>query len=148
MITYRRAVLADCTGIHALMCQLEGQELPYGPFAAIYRGLLEDPAHSFFLCEDAGDLLGALHLRVEGQLHHGGLVAEILELAVSAGCRGQGLGKALVDMARQEARAQGCMVLEVPSGAQRERAHRFYRREGFTRTHYRFSMPLDTQEQE
>ena len=148
MITYRKAVLEDLPGVYALMCQLEEQALPYGPFTAIYGRLAENPAHTFFLSEEGDTLLGMLHLRVEGQLHHAGLVAEIVELSVSSSCRGRGLGKALVGMAKQEARAQGCMVLEVPSGAHRGRAHRFYEREGFSRTHYRFSMPLDTQEQE
>jgi GNAT superfamily N-acetyltransferase len=44
--------------------------------------------------------------------------------------RSQGAGKMMLDWLEQEAVALGCVALTLDSGVQRQRAHRFYFREG------------------
>ena len=39
-----------------------------------------------------GQVRGFVNMRMEGQLHHGGPVAEILELIVDGSARGRGIG--------------------------------------------------------
>ena len=46
--------------------------------------------------------------------------------------RSQGGGKLLLDWLEAKARSLGCDVLALDSGVQRERAHRFYFREGMS----------------
>ncbi|WP_298311088.1 GNAT family N-acetyltransferase [Propionivibrio sp.] len=44
--------------------------------------------------------------------------------------RSQGIGKLMIDWLAAEAAKRGCHVLALDSGVQRQRAHRFYFREG------------------
>ena len=52
--------------------------------------------------------------------------------------RSRGYGKALMDWLKREARARGCVQLQLDSGVQREQTHRFYFREGLTINCYHF----------
>jgi GNAT superfamily N-acetyltransferase len=56
--------------------------------------------------------------------------AWVEDLAVDSGRRSQGLGKALLDAARDWARERGASHLELDSSDARADAHRFYEREG------------------
>lgn len=52
------------------------------------------------------------------------------DLVSDEACRSQGVGKRLADWLEQQAKSSGCDVLALDSGVQRQRAHRFYFREG------------------
>jgi GNAT superfamily N-acetyltransferase len=52
------------------------------------------------------------------------------DLAVDPGHRSRGIGKALLDAAKDWARDHGASHLELDSGMARKDAHRFYEREG------------------
>jgi GNAT superfamily N-acetyltransferase len=52
------------------------------------------------------------------------------DLAVDPGRRSQGVGKLLLDAAKDWARARGATHLELDSAETRADAHRFYEREG------------------
>ena len=56
--------------------------------------------------------------------------------------RSRGHGKMLIDWLKGEARARGCVQLQLDSGVQREQTHRFYFREGLTINCYHFRIDL------
>ena len=56
--------------------------------------------------------------------------AWVEDLAVDPGRRSEGVGKALLDAAKDWARERGASHLELDSGLDRADAHRFYEREG------------------
>jgi GNAT superfamily N-acetyltransferase len=56
--------------------------------------------------------------------------AWVEDLAVDPGHRSQGLGKGLLDAAKDWARSKGASHLELDSAETRTDAHRFYEREG------------------
>jgi GNAT superfamily N-acetyltransferase len=56
--------------------------------------------------------------------------------------RSTGVGRALVAYMESLARERGCNVLTLDSGTQRQQAHKFYFREGFTVTAFHFVKPL------
>jgi GNAT superfamily N-acetyltransferase len=56
--------------------------------------------------------------------------------------RSTGVGQALVAYMETLARERGCNVLTLDSGAQRQQAHKFYFREGFTITSFHFVKTL------
>jgi GNAT superfamily N-acetyltransferase len=56
--------------------------------------------------------------------------------------RSTGVGHALVAYMEALARERGCNVLTLDSGTQRQQAHKFYFREGFTVTAFHFVKPL------
>lgn len=120
----RAAVPSDIPAIYALICEMEEQTLPYQPFAAILQRQLHNPDYCCFVCEAAG------------------MVAEIMELAVKNGFRSMGIGKRLIDAARQTAESLGCIHLEVSSNQRRTRAHAFYERQGLRKTHKTFTRSL------
>ena len=135
----RRATAADEEVVYQLVCVLEGEELPRQHFGEIYTSQQKDSRYIPLVWENGSGVLGFINLRLEGQLHHGGLVAEIVELVVDPACRGQGVGKALVEEGEKFARKQGCVLLEVASARSRGDVHRFYQREGFSSTHLKLT---------
>ena len=56
--------------------------------------------------------------------------------------RSRGYGKMLMDWLKREAKARGCVQLQLDSGVQREQTHRFYFREGLTINCYHFRVDL------
>lgn len=142
----REAEAADVRGVYELICGMEQTRLDPGAFQEIYRA---QRASALYLClvwEERGRILGCLNLRMEPQLHHTALVAEVLELAVEEGRRSQGIGKALLDEACRRAREQGCVQIEVCCNRLRTEAHRFYQREGLRDFHLKRSKSLTAEE--
>jgi GNAT superfamily N-acetyltransferase len=60
------------------------------------------------------------------------------DLSTDQNHRSKGYGKALLDWLKDQARANSCAALHLDSGVQRERAHRFYFREGLAIASYHF----------
>lgn len=56
---------------------------------------------------------------------------EISGFVVDEGCRGRGIGKAIMDEAVEWARGKGCSLLRLKANALRKDAHRFYENYGF-----------------
>jgi GNAT superfamily N-acetyltransferase len=59
--------------------------------------------------------------------------AEISGLIVDQLIRSRGIGKVLLDAAEEWARRRGCNVISVLSNVTRDRAHGFYRKNGYER---------------
>lgn len=73
------------------------------------------------------------------------LSALIVGLVVGDGHRSEGIGVALLEAAEGWARARDCRRMVVATRITRERAHRFYAREGYAvnKTSYFLDKPLD-----
>ena len=81
---------------------------------------------------DAQDrAIGWLHVELKRTLV-APLTAQIMALIVDERARGGGVGRELVAAADAWAAARGCQRLMVATRVTRERAHRFYLREGFS----------------
>jgi GNAT superfamily N-acetyltransferase len=81
------------------------------------------------VAEHRGELLGFATAYLDLNSVRFGLRCWVEDLAVSPGHRSQGVGKALLDAAKQWARERGATHLELDSGEARTDAHRFYERE-------------------
>ena len=139
---YRKADLRDCKKVYALICELEGRELPYAEFREIYCEQMDSERHYCLIAEENDEILAVLNLRFERQLHHSEWIAEIMEFAVHSACRSRGIGKKMLEKAAQIAEAQGCAQVEAACNRLRTDAHRFYLREGMQKSHYKFSKRL------
>ena len=71
-----------------------------------------------------------------------GLELYVDDLVTADAVRSSGVGAQLLARLEAQARASGCTQLTLDSGTQRERAHRFYFREGMTIAAYHFVKPL------
>lgn len=145
---YRKAGRGDCEDVYGLICELEGRQLPFARFSAIFQDQLNSGRYCCMVCERDGRVAGVVNLRFEEQLHHGGWVAEIMELAVEKASRGQGIGQELFALACRAARDFGCGQIEAASSQTRTGAHRFYLREGMENSHFKFfkALPEDRTE--
>lgn len=139
---YREGTINDCNSIYDLICELEGQPLPYHRFSDIYQKQLNSDCYCCVVCEYDNRIIGVLNLRFEEQLHHVNYIAEILEFAVSTSYRSRGIGKEMFAIACQRAKDFGCVQIEVACNQLRKDTHRFYEREGMQNFHFRFSKSL------
>jgi GNAT superfamily N-acetyltransferase len=97
--------------------------------AAIAQAI-EDPGSAVLVAEHRGDLLGLCTAYIDMNSVRFGPRCWVEDLAVSPDHRSQGVGKALLDAAKDWARERGATHLELDSGDARKDAHRFYEREG------------------
>jgi GNAT superfamily N-acetyltransferase len=91
---------------------------------------IEDPEAAVLVAERRGELLGLCTAYLDMNSVRFGPRCWVEDLAVSPDNRSQGVGKALLDAAKDWARERGATHLELDSGDARADAHRFYEREG------------------
>lgn len=129
MTTIRCARTYDAPAIAALCGELGYPSTRQQIVARL--AAIESADAKVFVAENAsGEVVAWLHVGLCTQLTGDG-EAEILGLVVAAGARGNGIGRALLERACAWAAERGCTSLRVRSRIERERAHRFYEREGF-----------------
>jgi GNAT superfamily N-acetyltransferase len=84
--------------------------------------------------------------RLEERLFLGGLGLYIDDLVTDEACRSSGYGSRLLGWLLEEAKKQGCRMVELDSGVQRAEAHRFYFRERMNIIGYHFARSIETGE--
>jgi len=135
----RRGRSDDAGAVVALLGEL-GYDLEPEAAAALFVRLLDDPGHVLLVAEtDAGQVFGFANAHLRVQLHHLAPVCTLDELVVAEGARSAGLGALLVREVERFARERGADSLELTCNLRREAAHRFYEREGFARTSWKFA---------
>ncbi len=67
--------------------------------------------------------------------HDGALMCQVEAVRVEAAERGRGLGAQLMRHVLDEARARGCVRVQLTTNTLRPDAHRFYQRLGFVASH-------------
>ncbi|HET8606840.1 MAG TPA: GNAT family N-acetyltransferase [Gaiellaceae bacterium] len=134
----RPAAAGDAAAIVALLRQL-GYDLDPAAAAALAVELLDDPAHVLLVAVEDGEVVGFANANLRRQLHHLGPVCTLDELVVADGRRSGGIGAALVAELERVARERGADSLELTCNRRRADAHRFYEREGFERTSFKFA---------
>ena len=109
-----------------------------------YAEVLADPASfAFFLMDEDGHALGFCHGVFFNTFWLSGQTCYLSSLIVREGERGKGYGRALMDHARDLARARGCKGIVLDSGLPRTGAHAFYEHYGFEKSCYGFDYYLE-----
>ena len=128
----REATPADAPSLAELSGQL-GYPVPPDEMSERLAALLADPHHAVFVFA-AGDgrVLGWVHVFRSLYLEAPPM-AEIGGLVVDAEARGRGIGARLVERVERWALARGLVRIRVRSRLEREDAHRFYDRLGYSR---------------
>ena len=83
---------------------------------------------ALLLAERAGDLVGCVFAQVKGDALYIG------KLAVRPGLQGAGIGRKLVEAAREEARRRGLPMLELQTRIELTENHATFGRMGFVKT--------------
>jgi GNAT superfamily N-acetyltransferase len=110
-----------------------GHTLTAPEIADIFVEMDEESIHSTLLAfNDDGDAVGVLTLVESLALYAGGRIGVVNELYVVPPYRSEGVGKILLDAAKNLAQERGWQRLEVTTpGEQYEKTLLFYEREGF-----------------
>jgi ribosomal protein S18 acetylase RimI-like enzyme len=77
------------------------------------------------VAEEAGRLLGAIEVRIEGAIGYFGM------LAVDARARRGGIGRALVEAAEEQCRRAGCTAMTMSTGEDRAELIPYYGKMGY-----------------
>jgi GNAT superfamily N-acetyltransferase len=100
------------------------------------------PESVVLVAEDGGRMVGFCSAYMTIDTVRFGRRCLVEELAVDPERRSQGIGKALLDTAKEWARGAGASHLELDSGIARTDAHRFYEREQPSWKSYSFGWEL------
>jgi GNAT superfamily N-acetyltransferase len=118
-------------------------EADLAAYTAAFRSIDADPAHLLVVAERDGRIVGTLQLSfLPGLARRGALRAQIEAVRVAESERGSGLGAAMMGWAIDEARRQGCALVQLTSDKTRAGAHRFYARLGFVASHEGMKLAL------
>lgn len=129
-ISIRPARSADVAALAELSTQL-GYPADAETLRERLAGVRERGVGEVFVAVDAHDrVLGWAHVVPRLHLEEPPF-AELAGLVVGDGARGAGVGATLLQAAEQWARQHGFAHFRVRSNVMRERAHRFYTREGY-----------------
>ena len=111
-------------------------------FSKTWQSLQDCETYFAFIISSDEQPCGFLGINVFPQLHHNGKVAEILELVILPEFRNRQIGKAALDVARELAHRENCVVLELATNQKRTAAQRFYLQNGFRNSHFKLTMEL------
>jgi GNAT superfamily N-acetyltransferase len=144
-IKIRKARRGDAERIAQLSGEL-GYPASAAQIAVRLRQLTPVSKHAVFVAEspeaDTG-VVGWVHVS-ESHLLESDVRAEVNGLIVADGQRSVGAGAKLLEAAEAWARRRGCRGMNVRSNVIRERAHKFYERQGYEhyKTQKAFRKPL------
>jgi len=122
-----------------------GHTLTASEIADMFIEIDEDSLHSTLLAmNDDGEAVGVLTMVESLALYAGGRIGVVNELYVVPSYRSEGVGKILLDAAKELADERGWQRLEVTTpGEQYDKTLRFYEREGFLPIGPRYKFELE-----
>jgi Acetyltransferase, GNAT family len=138
----RPATADDAQIVYALICELKQAEFDREAFRAGFLANLQDRNMHYQLAGLNGEIVGMIGLHLQFHLHHARWIGEIQELVVMPQARGLKVGSQLLAWAEDAARQAGAELTELSTSVKRVDAHRFYVREGYAQSHFRFTKLL------
>jgi GNAT superfamily N-acetyltransferase len=142
-LNIRRAKMSDAPRLAELAAQL-GYPTTTSQMRARIRNIKPASLHAVFVADLKKDgVVGWLHVS-KNPLLESDMRAEVNGLVVAEGQRSLGAGARLIAAAEDWARKHGCKGMSVRSNVIRERAHKFYERNGYEhyKTQKSFRKPL------
>ena len=131
---FRKAVLADCDAVLALLGQYEREPDPPPERVDVEKAFAEfdrGPG-GIFVAETADRWVGTFQLIVSPQINHSARPFALIEnVIVDRDVRRQGIGKRMMREAVRMAETCNCSKIYLTSGAHRPDNHTFYAACGF-----------------
>lgn len=147
-VRIRPARASDQETMYMMLCDLEKDTLEHEGFERAFLKNIKNEDIGYFIAERLDEPIGMVSCHVQMLLHHAAPIAEIQEFYVSPSHRSLGVGKQLMQAVREFARQRGAIQLEVATRQTRHDAHRFYEREGFAKSHFKFVSVAGANEEE
>jgi N-acetylglutamate synthase-like GNAT family acetyltransferase len=145
-VTVRAAEAADAEGLAELMTQL-GYETRASEMQMRMEAILANKNYATFVAVSKGKVCGMIGTFTCYTYEHNSPSGRILALVVSDKMRGRGVGHALIAAAEEDLAQKNISRVAVNTRFEREEAHQFYERVGYTKNGFRFvkelPMPAD-----
>ncbi|MDH4031279.1 MAG: GNAT family N-acetyltransferase [Chromatiales bacterium] len=146
----REAVEGDLPAIVELLADdpiAAQRESALDPLPSAYRAafaeIAADARQTLLVAEMDGAVVGTLQLSVIPNLtYEGRRRAQIEGVRIAADRRGRGVGRHLMERAKELAVGAGCHVLQLTTNRQRPQALHFYERLGFVDSHHGLKLYL------
>lgn len=142
MLTIRKATEADFETVYHFINDLENQTFKKEVQQKIYSDNLKNESIIYLLAFKGAEPAGFISCHGQWLLHHAALIGEIQEMIVAEKFRSTGIGKILLNELIKEVKTKGINQIEVTSSKKREAAHKFYMREGFAQSHFKFTREI------
>lgn len=147
----RDAQLQDVAAVVAMLADddkgrvredIDGEALDRGYFEA-FAAITADPNQRLLVAEQDGAIVGTFQLSfLPGLSFRGAWRGQIEAVRIASHVRGRGLGREMVLWAVERCRERGCRMVQLTTHRDRERAHAFYERMGFERSHIGMKLHL------
>jgi GNAT superfamily N-acetyltransferase len=142
----RPAVKAELPSILRLYAQPEldnGAVLSLAAAETIFDRMQRYPDYRIYVAEVERQIVGTFALLIMDNLAHVGAPSGVIEdVAVAPAWQGRGIGKRMMEFARECCREAGCYKMVLSSNTKREQAHAFYESLGFEKHGYSFRVDL------
>ncbi len=129
---------------HRLLADAERVHRQLRPHLADYAGRMREVlagGAQMAVAVDGAEVRGVTVFRILEKTHSGrDLYCD--DLVTDETKRSTGVGRALMQYMESVCRERGCDTFSLDSGAQRQRAHKFYFREGMTITSFHFDKKI------
>ena len=139
----RRATRKDIRAIVAIHNEDEfrrsaPEDLDHLPddYARALEEIDRDANNQFWVAEVDEKIVGGFQLTfIRHLMARGALIAQVESVHVATSARSRGIGEAMMRFAISEAKKRGCLRVQLTSQSRRTRAHAFYERLGFVKSH-------------
>lgn len=142
MLTIECATEADLPAILDLYLQAgidDDAHLPLEQAKVIFARMRSYPNYHLYVARNESGAVGTFALLIMDNLGHLGACTGVVEdVAVHPAMQGQGVGKAMMEFAKEQCRKSGCYKLTLSSNLKRHSAHTFYQSLGFEQHGYSF----------
>jgi len=144
--TVRHATADDWLAVEALLAELGRPDVRGGAdeeaAREVFLGYLGRDDAVALVAEDGGRVVGFVDMEYRVRLNFTTPQAWVPDLIVTEDGRSRGAGAALLERCEELARERGCWSISLESANWRDRAHAFYRREGWEDLAKSFSKSL------
>ncbi len=120
----------------------EGEDL--AAYQKAFDKIHKEEQAEIYVIEDQGDVIACAQINYLTYLtYQGGIRAQIEGVRVHRDHRDKGVGAFLISQLIQEAKAQGCHMLQLTTDKRREEAVKFYQKLGFASSHEGMKLKLN-----
>lgn len=140
-----KATTADIPFILKLYAQIDNDEtLSLDKANRIFSKFGIYPNYSLYVAKIADKIIGTFELLIMDNLAHKGAPSGIVEdVVVDKDYRSKGIGKKMMEYAKDVCQKNGCYKLTLSSNIHRDIAHKFYENLGFEKHGYSFLINFD-----
>jgi GNAT superfamily N-acetyltransferase len=142
-LNLRLATEHDVQGIRALLgddklgqSREDMSSVGLQKYLTAFAAIEKSPDNELWVADSNGAIVGTWQVTYIPYLSRGGNTRCLIEAVRTASqCRGQGVGKQMMEFALDQARRRGCLLAQLTTDKTRKDAHRFYQKLGFQSTH-------------